>query len=96
MPHRTTLWRRRTGKVSPKAKAGRNEGGSLSEVNEILDFWRLTNILTLWVKIEWQSGNANQTIVTRGRFPAICGDDARFNQTSWAMLPLPGCTSSVL
>jgi hypothetical protein len=64
MPHRTTLWRRQTGKVSPKAKAGRNEGTDLSEANEILDHWRLTNILTLWVKTEWQTGNASQTIVT--------------------------------
>jgi hypothetical protein len=67
MPHRTTLWRRGAGRVSTSQKAGRKcaDGDDLQEVYEILDFWRLTNLLSLWYRLEWQTGNPSQTIQRR-------------------------------
>ena len=46
--------------MSLKSRAGRDEGGVVREAREMSEFWRLSNLLALWSKTEWQAGNAAQ------------------------------------
>jgi hypothetical protein len=61
MPHRVTLWRRRTRLGPKRSRAGRAEqGGDLYYVTAFLGLWRLSNIFALWTKNEWRQQSATQ------------------------------------